>query len=1019
MSFGWSAGDVVSSIKFIYDVCQALREEQGANGKFQYAINYLASLADILEKLKEPNVINLVNQKDIERVRASVVSFRNKIVARFGDTLGVDASGDWRRVWTKHIRKLQYAFFTLKEVETLQGQISYALDAVKLTLARENVQINQEVLNRLRDLQKVISQINDQEIEKTRELLRKVLSWLKPIPIIDTHHSVMRGMMEGSCEWLLKTPEYTRWRSAPLDSGEYPMLWLSGIPGAGKTRLATKTIEDMHSQTQVAWFYCDSSYEDRRSSAGILRTWTWQLLSQDKSRVSQIAAIYHDGASPNTTNMQRALKLLLETTTKTTIILDGLDECEALTQKEILEFLASVAGRARVALFSRQTAEISSHIHKFSKATLLLHLHVSEKDNGSDISRYIRQSVMALDIDDIWIRDNLIETLGQRANGMFLWAAMMVKRLSEEDFAIEDEYLDMLEHLPTDLYGYYDQQLIALAREDYKIPKAQLILDWMTCTNRPLTMIEIGTIIRTIPGQSELPKNGQMTRENVRKWLRAYCGPLVEVQERNGSETVATLIHASLREFLLGREKPGSIRVDAKQAHSRIAQTCLTYLCYNDVGFPNYHVHQNQTVPVASIEELKPPIEAFITFKDSYPLCGYAAVSWPSHLILSMLDPQDHRELMRLCGSEACTIRWMQILHRIGLDQGSWQDFASELISIEKLLCCNPVEYRDWLMRLKLTDSLGYNTWDHFVSCGAHRDFLTEVHVATLFDFADFLSRRVRDRTVNANCPTYAGHRLLHLAVEVCAVECVKLLLQHGADPNIQGGGGHVHGGNVPNHFPLFFTREFGPVDESIVRHRRGRKRFFWPLPLHFAARRGDVYVVRLLLAHGATVDGLPRDIVEMLIDSGTPLMQALSSWYVSYETVKALLDAGASTNVRRWDLRTPMHLAAQLPLRTAELLLGKNDSVDKISDDGSTPLHDAVMCDNTEVVRLLCKQGADLDAKDNDRLTPQDRASKYHKSSSLNVLLEHDSSRAVKLETGLSSFQHWPRSHRDIFEVA
>ncbi|XP_013394117.1 palmitoyltransferase akr1-like [Lingula anatina] len=88
------------------------------------------------------------------------------------------------------------------------------------------------------------------------------------------------------------------------------------------------------------------------------------------------------------------------------------------------------------------------------------------------------------------------------------------------------------------------------------------------------------------------------------------------------------------------------------------------------------------------------------------------------------------------------------------------------------------------------------------------------------------LTNLLRAGTLDVNTTDELGSSLLHLAVKQDATQCVQLLLQHGADPNIQGKRKGL------------FTRLWGGED--------GRT------PLHLDAEQGATKCVQLLLQHGA-----------------------------------------------------------------------------------------------------------------------------------------------------------------------
>ena len=138
--------------------------------------------------------------------------------------------------------------------------------------------------------------------------------------------------------------------------------------------------------------------------------------------------------------------------------------------------------------------------------------------------------------------------------------------------------------------------------------------------------------------------------------------------------------------------------------------------------------------------------------------------------------------------------------------------------------------------------------------------------------------------------------------------------------------------------------------------------------PLMYAAGKGHVETVKLLLARGAEVDGRTK--------GGTALMRAVR--FGRAEVVKLLLAAGADVNARDAGENSVLMLAAPATYRVGEwpdervevdrtrvetlrLLLARGADVNAKNYEGETPL---MRADLAEAVKLLAARGADVNAK-------------------------------------------------------
>jgi len=205
--------------------------------------------------------------------------------------------------------------------------------------------------------------------------------------------------------------------------------------------------------------------------------------------------------------------------------------------------------------------------------------------------------------------------------------------------------------------------------------------------------------------------------------------------------------------------------------------------------------------------------------------------------------------------------------------------------------------------------------------------------------------------------------------------------------------------------------------------------------PLHLASHQGFSGIVTLLLKFGADVDAQDNDTM-------TPLLLVLESRRGDdTETTQLLLEHGASVHVRNKSGQTPLHLASHHGLfGVVELLLKFGADVDAQDNDTMTPLLlvlESRRGDDTETTQLLLehgasvhvrnksgqmplhlashhglfggvesllKFGADVDAQDNDTMTPlllvlESRRGGYTKTTQL--LLEHGASIHVRNKSG------------------
>jgi len=170
------------------------------------------------------------------------------------------------------------------------------------------------------------------------------------------------------------------------------------------------------------------------------------------------------------------------------------------------------------------------------------------------------------------------------------------------------------------------------------------------------------------------------------------------------------------------------------------------------------------------------------------------------------------------------------------------------------------------------------------------------------------------------------GHPARTVTDKLNAVDLMKILLAHGADPNAKL--------KTPT-----LQRAHTPGEPSL---NEGST------PLMRAAKNGDSAAIKLLLEHGADPNATQKN-------HDTPLMFAAG--------------LGRGTGAFTKDYATEAEL-----LEAVKLLVAAGAEVNAADDTGETPLHYGAQASD-DIVRFLAAHGAKLDAKDQKGRTPVEMA--------------------------------------------
>jgi ankyrin repeat protein len=156
----------------------------------------------------------------------------------------------------------------------------------------------------------------------------------------------------------------------------------------------------------------------------------------------------------------------------------------------------------------------------------------------------------------------------------------------------------------------------------------------------------------------------------------------------------------------------------------------------------------------------------------------------------------------------------------------------------------------------------------------------------------------------------------------------------------------------------------------------------------------GDVEAVKQHLATGAGVNDKGSCM-------GSPLVEAIL--YGRTEAVELLIRKGADVNAKDKYGRTPLYEAATVLKEIVELLIAKGADVNVMDNQfGWTPLHRSSRQGRKEIVELLIASGADVNAKSENGETPLDEALQRKKTETAEFLRKHGGKTGGELNTGV-----------------
>jgi Cdc6-like AAA superfamily ATPase len=170
-------------------------------------------------------------------------------------------------------------------------------------------------------------------------------------------------------------------------------LFCPGIPGAGKTILASVVIDNLNAMFKnnenvgIAYIYCNFQERDTQSATALVRSLLMQLTRELSSLPDCVKQIYSQcGAKekpPSLDDLSGVLQSLAAMYSRVFIIVDALDECRASEAGRFLSAIFSLQAKTGVNIFatSRPIPDIEREFKGYPSCKILA--------NDEDVRKYL------------------------------------------------------------------------------------------------------------------------------------------------------------------------------------------------------------------------------------------------------------------------------------------------------------------------------------------------------------------------------------------------------------------------------------------------------------------------------------------------------------------------------------------------------------------------------------------------------------------------------------------------------
>ena len=315
------------------------------------------------------------------------------------------------------------------------------------------------------------------------------------------------------------------------------------------------------------------------------------LASIPSIRPALLDALDTDAMIPTKVLLEQARRLIQEPIMSSTdsfphpilIVIDSLDECDDMKMStEIVRLLAETVRRCRWPLKVLFTSRAEPHILQTFQlpelCSLTYSLLLQDFGVGNDIRVYLRhsfegiqESMNATSIDNSspWPSDDEIEMIVQKAAGLFIFAAMVVKYVGVGYASPVARLQIVLQALQGNasaerslVLSPLDMLYLDTLRMTPDAEKARLILGSVVFAFRPLS----------ICGLNDLLCESQF---NVPYTVRNLCSVLVISSSEIEMDGAVRIYHTSFRDFLTDSRRSEQYFVDPVVFHNILARACL------------------------------------------------------------------------------------------------------------------------------------------------------------------------------------------------------------------------------------------------------------------------------------------------------------------------------------------------------------------------------------------------------------------------------------------------------------
>lgn len=440
------------------------------------------------------------------------------------------------------------------------------------------------------------------------DVRRDIRQWINPPEFMRKYEFATDEMEDNTGDWIYQKHEYKSWEASEAEESNSTRpeleqldlhgraLWIHGEyerdafqrsthkipgkPGSGKSFLSVSVIDRLRAFTHrdkqrvVLFFHFDADDRTSNNATSAYRSLLSQVFQKYYNtpdmldRFSFSMADSHGQKTASAFEVAELLHLCISTLEdKCFIVLDGIDECD--DDGRFISGLLTIicnCSSTKLLVFSRPTvAALNDHIPQSLQIPMAY-------ENQCDIQHYLERRIESF-IDRGYIpasadKARLLQHLTIGANGMFLWAFLIMKYLDTDVIDQESRVSAIYDiTMPDNLDKMYSRILQRIqesnsAERDWAVK----VFSWLiyAATPGPFAPEELQACLN--------PTAGRLDPARFVQTIVRVCGSLVELDTIGHFQ----FIHISVKEYLV--TKPNGFRQPVHRVHAILAAIYLEHL---------------------------------------------------------------------------------------------------------------------------------------------------------------------------------------------------------------------------------------------------------------------------------------------------------------------------------------------------------------------------------------------------------------------------------------------------------